>query len=253
MGEILSSRVVSTSPPDRPQLDATLLWRRQSLPLTALIDSGADESLIDGAVCLQLGIETEPLDVPLETKALNGMLLATINQKTAPVTVHLSGNHQEVIRFYVIDSPHVPLILGFPWLKLHNPHVDWTTGKVLSWSLHCHSHCLRSALTSTSVPVPAAEPLDLSSVPEVYHDLAPVFSKEQALSLPPHRPYDCAIELLPGAPLPTSKLYNLSHPERQTMEKYIQESLAAGIIRPSSSPLGAGFFFVGEKDSTLRP
>ena len=37
------------------------------------------------------------------------------------------------------------------------------------------------------------------------------------------------------------------------MEKYLAESLAAGIIRPSSSPAGAGFFFMGKKDGTLRP
>ena len=38
------------------------------------------------------------------------------------------------------------------------------------------------------------------------------------------------------------------------MEKYIGESLAAGLIRPSSSPAGAGFFFfVGKKDGSLRP
>ena len=36
------------------------------------------------------------------------------------------------------------------------------------------------------------------------------------------------------------------------MEEYIGESLSAGIIRPSSSPVGAGFFFVG-KDGSLRP
>lgn len=34
------------------------------------------------------------------------------------------------------------------------------------------------------------------------------------------------------------------------MEKYIKESLAAGIICPSSSLVGAGFFFVGKKDSS---
>ncbi|KAI3364400.1 hypothetical protein L3Q82_010825 [Scortum barcoo] len=34
---------------------------------------------------------------------------------------------------------------------------------------------------------------------------------------------------------------------------YINDSLAAGIIRPSSSPAGAGFFFVEKKDKTLRP
>lgn len=37
------------------------------------------------------------------------------------------------------------------------------------------------------------------------------------------------------------------------METYITDSLAAGLIRPSSSPMGAGFFFVSKKDKTLRP
>ena len=37
------------------------------------------------------------------------------------------------------------------------------------------------------------------------------------------------------------------------MENYISESLATGLIRPSSSPVGAGFFFVEKKDKSLRP
>ena len=37
------------------------------------------------------------------------------------------------------------------------------------------------------------------------------------------------------------------------MENYIGESLTAGIIRPSSSPVGVGFFFVSKKDHSLRP
>lgn len=47
---------------------------------------------------------------------------------------------------------------------------------------------------------------DLSKVPAIYHDLASVFSKQRTLSLPLHWPYDCAIDLLPGAPLPSSHL-----------------------------------------------
>ena len=57
----------------------------------------------------------------------------------------------------------------------------------------------------------------------------------------------------PGSHLPSSRLFNLSHPERESMEDYIGESLAAGIIRPFSSPVGAGFFFVSKKDRSLRP
>ncbi|TKS65860.1 Retrovirus-related Pol polyprotein [Collichthys lucidus] len=37
------------------------------------------------------------------------------------------------------------------------------------------------------------------------------------------------------------------------MEDYINDSLAAGKIHPSSSPAGAGFFFVEKKDGSLRP
>ena len=37
------------------------------------------------------------------------------------------------------------------------------------------------------------------------------------------------------------------------MVRYIQDSLAAGLIKPSSSPVGAGFFFVKRKNGSLRP
>ncbi|KAL1268467.1 hypothetical protein QQF64_033830 [Cirrhinus molitorella] len=37
------------------------------------------------------------------------------------------------------------------------------------------------------------------------------------------------------------------------MKAYIQEELAKGFIRPSTSPASAGFFFVKKKDGGLRP
>lgn len=125
----------------------------------------------------------------------------------------------------------------------------------MGWSSFCHSSCLQFVLSPAEGAIGSSspEPPDLSSIPAEYLDLGEVFSKDRALSLPPHRPHDCAIILLPGATLPSSRLYNLSCPERESMEKYLKDSLAAGIIRPSSSPLGAGFLFVAKKDQTLRP
>ncbi|KAI3354810.1 hypothetical protein L3Q82_004535 [Scortum barcoo] len=73
------------------------------------------------------------------------------------------------------------------------------------------------------------------------------------MSLPPHRPWDCPIDLLPGAPIPKARLYTISGPERKAMEDYIKTSLRSGIIRPSSSAAGAGLFFVEKKDGSLRP
>lgn len=46
---------------------------------------------------------------------------------------------------------------------------------------------------------------------------------------------------VPGASLPVSRLYNLSWPEQEVMEKYLSESLAAGLVRPSSSLVGSLF------------
>ena len=250
---ILASRSRNPSV-SRPLLEAVLLWQDQVLPLSILLDSGADESFIDRELVLRWKIDTVPLPSPIETQALDGRTLTRVEHRTVPVDLLVSGNHHESISLMVITSPFSPVVLGYPWLKTHNPRIDWGTGRVMSWSTHCLSQCLRSAQSPRAPELePAPTPPNLSPVPEEYHDLGEVFSKSHALSLPPHRPYDCSIDLLSGAPLPGSRLFNLSRPERESMEKYIGESLSAGIIRPSSSPVGAGFFFVGKKDGTLRP
>ncbi|KAK3512021.1 hypothetical protein QTP70_027617 [Hemibagrus guttatus] len=71
--------------------------------------------------------------------------------------------------------------------------------------------------------------------------------------LPPHQPWDCAIDLLPGAKLPKGRVYPLSIPENKAMEEYISEALQQGFIRSSTSPVASSFFFVAKKDGGLRP
>ncbi|KAG1933640.1 retrotransposable element [Pimephales promelas] len=93
-----------------------------------------------------------------------------------------------------------------------------------------------SILTRARFATAPEEPGDLAGVPREYHDLRAVFSRSRATSLPPHRPYDCAIDLLPGTAPPRGRLYSLSAPEREALEKYLSDSLEAGTIVPSSSP-----------------
>lgn len=226
---------------------------KSSLTLSALIDSGADENFMDLNLARQLDLQLRPLPKPRSARALDGHLLSRVTDETPPLSLSISGNHFESISFLIIDSPQYPLILGYLWLCKHNPQVDWVTGKVLAWSLACQSSCLLSPLASSKFANSLSEFPDLSMVPEVYLDLKEVFNKARATSLPPHRPYDCAIELLPGTAPPKGRLYSLSIPERKATDEYIQGALSAGIIRPSSSPAGAGFFFVEKKDKTLRP
>uniref|UniRef100_A0A8C5C6Y7 Gypsy retrotransposon integrase-like protein 1 n=1 Tax=Gadus morhua TaxID=8049 RepID=A0A8C5C6Y7_GADMO len=202
---------------------------------------------------MQLGINQEPLVKPIEASALGGRLLCTVTHCTVPLRLGISGNHTESITFHLIDAAQQPVILGFPWLVKHNPHIDWRTGSILQWSEHCHAVCLKSALLPAFNTSSSNELSDLSGVPSEYLDLKEVFNKVRATSLPPHHPYDCAIDLLPGSSPPRGRLFSLAAPETKVMDEYINNPLAAGIIRPSSSPAGAGFFFVDKKDKSLRP
>lgn len=64
------------------QLEATLCLDQLSLPLLALVDSGADEDFLDATLAAQAGITSEPLAVPLNANDLNGKLLAHITHQT---------------------------------------------------------------------------------------------------------------------------------------------------------------------------
>lgn len=68
------------------------------------------------------------------------------------LTLTLSGNHHEPFQPLVLSSPLSPVVLGLPWLKLHNPDFDWSTSSVSSWSEHRHARCLRSAVPIGSLP-----------------------------------------------------------------------------------------------------
>ncbi len=234
-------------------LPVRLQWAAERHEGTALLDSGAEGNLLDISLAQLLHIPLVPLHHKISVSALNGQSLPPISLSTVPITLVTSGNHSETITFLVTHSPLALVVLGHPWLTQHNPRVDWGRNTVSKWSRACYASCLVSAGFSVSGSVLQDEMGSLSNVPEEYLDLKEVFSKSRAASLPPHRPYDCAIDLVPGMSPPKGRLYSLSVPEREAMEKYISDSLTAGFIRPSSSPAGTGFFFVAKKDGSLRP
>ncbi len=90
-------------------------------------------------------------------------------------------------------------------------------------------------------------------VPSCYAPFSDIFCPKRASKLPPHRPWDCAIDLLPGEPVPRGRIYPLSIPEQKAMKEYIEEALEQEYIRPSTSPAASSFFFVAKKDGGLRP
>lgn len=147
-----------------------------------------------------------------------------------------------------------PNHLGLPWLQDHNPQISWREKQIIRWDSTCYSKCLKPTTLIPAKTTTTTHKLNTAPhVPPEYADLMEVFSKTKAPQLPPHRPSDCAIELLPDTTPPRGRLFPLSEPEANAMKSYIEEELAKGFIRPSTSPAAAGFFFVGKKEGVFVP
>ncbi|XP_073504920.1 uncharacterized protein [Phyllobates terribilis] len=84
---------------------------------------------------------------------------------------------------------------GIPWLRSQNPNINWET-KEISFLPKC------SPTISPTVAAPVTQNLEeatqVPTLPLVYQEFSDVCDKRKADQLPPHRPYDCPIELLPG-------------------------------------------------------
>ena len=199
------SSISDSASSTRPTLSGELLLPSGSHPITALVDSGADESIMDRSLALRLGLHPERLPVPISARALDGHVLGRVTSRTNPVYMLLPGGHRETIQFMLLPTPNQPVILGHSWLRRHNPIIDWSTCSIREWGVACQQSCLRisSPYPVALAPAPAS---DVSGVPAIYHDLREVFNKARATSLPPHRPYDCAIDLLPGTSDPQGTL-----------------------------------------------
>ncbi|KAL0154253.1 hypothetical protein M9458_050366 [Cirrhinus mrigala] len=176
------------------------------------------------------------------------------------ITLQVGLFHKKRLQFLVLEDSTIGFILGRPWLHLHNPVLCWDPCGVLQWGKQCYEQSLSELPHPRSIPIPLAstkiespEPEITPEIPAEYMAFQDVFSKQAATQLRPHRPWDCAIELLPGAQLPKGRIYPLSIPERQAMEEYIKEALQQGSYPPSTSQDASSFFFVSKKDGGLRP
>lgn len=124
-------RLVRPLPP-RPITHARLLLPGGPHELATLVDSGAETCIIGGEATRHLGLGQDALPSPVPARALDG--------------------HQEQIQFHILDQPDLPLILGFPWLCCHNPHIDLKTGTIWEWGTSCHRNCLKQAVPSHQTP-----------------------------------------------------------------------------------------------------
>ncbi|GJT29964.1 putative reverse transcriptase domain-containing protein [Tanacetum coccineum] len=90
----------------------------------------------------------------------------------------------------------------------------------------------------------------LKDVP-IIRDFPKVFP-EDLPGLPPARPVEFQIDLIPGAAPVARAPYRLAPSKMKELLKQLQELSDKGFIRPSSSPWGAPILFVKKKDGSFR-
>jgi Retroviral aspartyl protease len=249
----------------------------QSVLVTALVDSGADKSLIDEVLFQSLNIPSEPLEEPISFETIEGKpLVSGIIRHFAVLELKV----EDVIfshKFYILNSLVAPVVFGIDWLKKFNPTINWST---MSISMTQSSDELSSKLCvmdkkdtfeaendnsyeppedihfedimDLDAPVNDIQSI-LPKLPVSYHRFAPIFSKQLSDVLPEHRKFDIGIDIQEGKKIPWGPIYPLSDPELKALRTYLDEQLAKGFIQPSKSPAGAPIFFVKKKSGDLRP
>ena len=192
-------------------------------------------SFLDAGAAARWGIPLVEVSRPLVAKSLIGQRIGQITKAT--VSLHLLKTRQSSRKDFTAHHRHSAFwsrhsafwILRHPWMVTHNPELDWKRHEILGWSPICSTRCLLKAHSATSAPRLEEAP-NLAKVPVEYHDLKKVFCKSRATSLPPHRPYDCAIKLKPGTMPPGGCLFSLSQPSQ-----LVSSALTHPPLEPDSS------------------
>jgi len=95
-----------------------------------LLDSRATEVFMDRKMAAKYSFRLQKLERPLMVKNVDG----TYNSRgaiTHQVEVNMYyKNHVERIRIDMCDLGKTDIILGMPWLQVHNPEINWETEKV---------------------------------------------------------------------------------------------------------------------------
>ncbi|QRW18405.1 Retrotransposable element Tf2 protein [Rhizoctonia solani] len=195
-----------------------------------MIDSGATSCFIHPLLVETYRLPTYLHPIPKKLRVIDGQEIDS-GQITHFTRFKCTiGNHTKELECHISNIGNHQLVLGMSWLKKHNPQISWEKHTLVFNSLHCSNNCL---------PAPAV--LELKAVEEIptpYQEFSRVFPEEESSKLPPHRPYDIAIDLGPR--------------EDAELKETIEKQLKAGLIQPSKSPMASPILFVKKKNGKLR-
>src|SRR5258706_4456801 len=105
----------------------------------ALVDSGAMGNFIHENLVMELNLTRTPRR-PLPLMDVKGLRIGSLEFQVK-LTMRI-GSHEEHLVLDVEPIGSHRLILGLPWLEVHDPTIQWTPGPFQFNSPHCNLHCL---------------------------------------------------------------------------------------------------------------
>lgn len=160
-------RLGATSPSDP---DAFILnFSYNNLSIKALLDCGASDCFLDQRYVNTHHIPTSRLDKPLRLRLFDGSYAPNglITHFTV-LPIRFATGKTTVTRFLISTlDPSVSAVLGYRWLRQHNPLIDWSTNRIKFRS-------------PDSAPV-QPDTLDVPSAPEPVKCTSPVSPPENPL------------------------------------------------------------------------
>jgi len=240
----------------------------------ALLDSGATGLFMSKGLAQKGGYKLMKLDRPLQVRNVDG----TGNSGGA-ITHEVEVNmfykgHVERVRMDICELGKTDVILGMPWLAAHNPKIDWEKGEVRM--TRCPPLCGKVMKIKGKKEIREDEKRIVrwavdekedwgreeemeadyrkveEMVPKRFHKWLKVFRKVESERMPVRKAWDHVIDLNDNFKASKARLYPLSRNKKEEVQKFVNEHLKKGYIRPSKSPQTSPVFFVGKKDGGER-
>ena len=117
----------------------------------ALIDSGATGMFVDETWARKQGWELEEVTTRVPVYNVDGTTNKGGRIKHTVELLIRYEEHQERAVFMVTHLGGTDVILGHPWLKRHNPRIDWAKGTI------CLTRCPPACQQQRKVPPPMVE------------------------------------------------------------------------------------------------
>nr|POF20557.1 retrotransposon-like protein 1 [Quercus suber] len=89
-----------------------------------MIDSGASGNFISTSTVNRFGLATQSKEHGYELVAVDGSALPGVLEETVPLQLVTQRHHEDII-LDVVEMANHHIVLGMPWLRQHNPTIDW--------------------------------------------------------------------------------------------------------------------------------